>query len=176
MKTEENQNKLSNMSQANFSTVIEVSQSPEEVFSCISNVPKWWSKDYQGDSKHLNDEFIIHHPMQHHSKQRLVEVIPNKKIVWLITESTLYWLQGNKEEWKNTRIIFDIESANEGTILHFTHEGLTPDKECFSMCEKGWSIVINEWLHHFITHGAESPEMNRAAQIRNDILDQKPSE
>jgi hypothetical protein len=153
-----------------FSTTIEVAKSPQEVFNCITDVTNWWSKDFEGSSKNLNDEFIIHHPGQHYSKQKLVEVIPDKKIVWLVTESTLYWIQNDKQEWTNTKMIFEITTAGNKTMLHFTHEGLVPEKECYTMCEKGWSTIIKNWLFHFITCGTESPEMAKAAEIRDQML------
>jgi hypothetical protein len=81
------------MENKNFTTTIEVAKSPQEVFNYIADVTSWWSKDFEGGSKQLNDEFIIHHPGQHYSRQKLVEVTPNKKITWLVTDSTLYWLQ-----------------------------------------------------------------------------------
>jgi hypothetical protein len=115
----------------------------------------------------LNDEFVIHHPNQHYSKQKLVEVIPNKKIVWLVTDSTLYWLQKDKHEWTNTKMIFEITTTGDKTVLNFTHEGLIPEMECYAMCEKGWTMIIKSWLFHFITNGTSSPEMSKAAEIRN---------
>ncbi|HEY5405634.1 MAG TPA: SRPBCC domain-containing protein [Ginsengibacter sp.] len=149
---------------------IEIAKSPREVFNCITDVTKWWSRDFEGSSTILNDEFVIHHPNQHYSKQKLIEVIPNKKMVWLVTDSTLYWLQNDKHEWTNTKMIFEITTAGNKIILHFTHEGLIPEKECYAMCEKGWSMIITNWLFHFITYGTSSPEMNKAAEIRNQNL------
>src|SRR6185295_8735252 len=153
-----------------FSTTIEVAKSPQEVFNCLTYVTKWWSEDFEGSSKNLNDEFIIHHPGQHYSKQKLVEVIPGKKIVWVVTESMLYWLQNNKQEWTNTKMIFEITTAGDKTILHFTHEGLVPEKACYVACQKGWSMIIKNWLFHLITYGTQSPEMAKVAQIRDQIL------
>ena len=75
----------------------------------------------------INDEFIIHHPGAHYSKQKLVEIIPNEKIVWRVTESTLYWLQKDKHEWENTKMIFEITTKGDKTVLHFAHEGLVPE-------------------------------------------------
>jgi hypothetical protein len=153
-----------------FRATIEVEKSPQDVFDCITNVSKWWSEDFEGNSKQLNDEFIIHHPNQHYSRQKLIEVTPGKGIVWLVDEATLYWIQGDKQEWTNTKMFFDITTAAEKTILHFTHEGLIPDKECYPMCEKGWNMIIKSWLFHFIIYGTPSPEMSKAAEIRNQIL------
>jgi hypothetical protein len=162
-------NKLYNFIES-FSTTIEVGKSPQEVFKCLTEVANWWSKDFEGSSKLLNDEFIIHHPHQHYSKQKLVEVIPDKRIVWLVAESTLYWLKTDKHEWTNTKMIFEISTVNGKTIVHFSHEGLTPEKECYVMCEKGWNMIIRDWLFHFITSGTLSPEMSKAAEIRNQNL------
>lgn len=153
-----------------FSLTIEIAKSPQEIFNCLTDVTNWWSLDFEGNSKELNDEFTIHHPDQHYSKQKLVEVIPNKKMVWLVTESTLYWLRINKHEWTNTKMIFELIAEGEKTILHFTHEGLTPQMECYAMCEKGWNMIIKSWLIHFITNGTPSPEITKAAEIRNKIL------
>lgn len=101
----------------------------------------------------MNDEFIIHHPNAHYSKQKLIEVIPNKKIVWLVTESTLYWLQNDKQEWTNTKMIFEISTKGDKTMLHFTHEGLIPKRECYARCERGWTMVIKDCLFNYITNG-----------------------
>src|SRR5579863_5663105 len=111
------------MGNENFIAIIEVEKSPQCVFRSITNdVSKWWGgKDLEGSSKKLNDEFIIHHPGTHYSKQKLVEVIPDKKIVWLVTESTLHWLEKDKHEWANTKMISEIATKDDKTVLHFTH-------------------------------------------------------
>ncbi|MGC4038297.1 MAG: hypothetical protein QM764_20205 [Chitinophagaceae bacterium] len=76
-----------------YSVSIELTESPQRVFSCINEVSKWWSKDFIGNSSFINDEFVIHHPGAHFTRQRLVESIPGKKVVWLVTESKLDWLK-----------------------------------------------------------------------------------
>jgi len=143
------------MGNKSFTTTIQVVKSPQSVFNCITNdVAKWWGgKDLEGKSINLNDEFIIDHPGAHYSKQKLVEVIQNRKIVWLVTESTLHWLQKDKHEWENTKMIFEITVNGDKTILHFTHEGLVPEKECFAMCSQGWNMVIKDYLFYFINEG-----------------------
>lgn len=140
------------MQNKSYTAIIEVTKSAEDVFNCIKDVSKWWSKDFEGNSAKLNDEFVINHPGAHYSKQKLVEVIPNKKIVWLVTESTLNWLQ-DKQEWTNTRMIFDLTTNGDKTLLHFTHEGLVPEKECYARCVQGWDMVIKDWLFNYITTG-----------------------
>ena len=138
-----------------FTASIEVSKSPQEVFDSITNdVAKWWGgNDLEGKSKKLGDEFVIHHPNAHYSKQKLVEVIPNKKIVWFVTESTLHWLKKDKHEWANSKMIFEITTKGDKTVLHFTHEGLVPGKECYTLCHEGWNTVIKNYLFRFITDG-----------------------
>ena len=160
------------MKNNNFNATIEVEQSPAVVFQAIKEVTKWWNKeDFEGHSAKLNDEFIISHPKQHYSKQRIIEFEPNAKIVWLVTNSDLFWLKNDKEEWTNTKMIFEIIPHGNKTELKFTHEGLTPSKECYELCEQGWNMIIKDWLFHFITTGMPSPELTKAAEIRNKLLD-----
>ena len=67
-------------------------------------------------------------------------------------------------------MIFELTTKGDNTILHFTHDGLVPEKECYAMCEKGWSTIIKNWLFHFITQGTPSPEMTKAAEMRDQLL------
>lgn len=143
------------MAKKDFTATIKLEKSSRDVFRAITeDVAKWWGgKDLEGSTTKLNDEFVIHHPGAHYSKQKLVEVIPDKKIVWLVTESELSWLEKDKHEWTNTKMIFEITTNGDKTILHFTHEGLVPEKECFAMCSQGWNMVIKDYLFYFITDG-----------------------
>ena len=144
------------MKRKDFQATIALEISSRDVFKAITNdVAKWWGgKDLKGSSTKLNDEFVIHHPGAHYSKQKLVEIIPDKKIVWLITESEMSWLEKDKHEWTNTKLIFEIAVEGDKTILRFTHEGLVPEKECYERCaHEGWDIVIKDYLFHFIITG-----------------------
>jgi uncharacterized protein YciI len=142
------------MTDKSYHAAIEVSKSPDEVFQSITKeVPNWWGgREYTGCSIKLNDEFIINHPGAHYSKQKLTEVVQNKKIVWWVEESKLNWLR-TQDEWTNTRMIFEITHTGYSTILHFTHEGLVPEKESYDTCSKGWNLVIKELLFDFIVNG-----------------------
>jgi len=158
------------MENLNYSTAIQVEQTAEEVFNLICNVPEWWSKDFSGKSSNLHDEFVIDHPNQHYSRQRVIEFVPYQSMVWLVTESRLNWLKNNDQEWTNTEMEFQISSAENKVRIQFTHKGLSPEKECYSMCEQGWNMVIREWLYHYLTTGKPSEEMKKAAEIRNRHL------
>jgi hypothetical protein len=145
------------MESKSFKARIEVPQTPAVVFKHLQDVSKWWGKeDLAGSSRKLNDEFTVTHGDIHYSKQKLIEVIPNKKIVWLVTESKLNWIEKDKYEWTNTKMVFEITTKGDKTILHFTHEGLVPERECYHRCSQGWNIVIKEWLFRFILEGKTS--------------------
>lgn len=151
------------MENQNYSTTIEVSKSASEVFDRINEVSKWWvrevvgaSTEFEGQSLKLNDEFILRHGDNHYSKHRLIEVIPGEKIVWLVTDSRLNWVTGNKQEWTGTKMLFEIWPAGEKTSLFFTHEGLVPGLECYVHCVHFWDRVVGEWLHDFIIQRGET--------------------
>jgi hypothetical protein len=141
------------MTNNNYTTTIEVATPPADIFNSINDVSKWWGKEYEGKSTALNDEFSIRFDSVHYSKQKLIEVIPGKKVVWVVTDSKLNWLKKDKHEWTNTKMVFEITTKGDKSVLVFTHEGLVPEKECYSLCEKGWNQIIKGWLFKFITEG-----------------------
>jgi hypothetical protein len=143
------------MKNKNFTTTLIVDQTPEEVFNAIRNVRGWWSGYYseeiKGDTEKLNDEFSFRAGGgAHYSRQKLIEVIPNKKVVWQITDSKLDFLE-KKNEWTGTRVSFDISTKGNKTELVFTHEGLIPEIECYNSCAPAWSQYLQNKLLPLIT-------------------------
>ena len=142
------------MTSQSYTATIEVANSPSAVFKCIQDVSKWWGgKDLEGPTRAVGDVFTIRHGDVHYSKQEVVQVVPDRRVVMLIPEATLSWLDGDKHEWTDTRLIFQITPSSDRSVLQFTHDGLVPGMECYSRCAQGWDLVIKDWLFHFITNG-----------------------
>lgn len=136
----------------NFTTTILVEQSPHEVFEAINNVRGWWQGEIEGRTSKLNDEFTYRMEDFHISTQQLVDVVQDKKVVWLVTDSQLNFIS-DKSEWNGTRICFEIEERGTQTQLRFTHVGLLPGIECYEACSNAWTRLVRESLYSLITTG-----------------------
>src|SRR5688572_5405462 len=133
-----------------FTLTLTTERTPHEVFKAITNVHGWWSGYYSekitGSMEKPGDVFSFRAgDGVHYSKQKLVEVIPNKKMVWLVTESELSFVE-EKYEWTGTKVIFDISEKEGKTELVFTHEGLNPNFECYESCAPAWTQYLNNKL------------------------------
>ena len=144
------------MATTDFTTTIEVDQAPEIVFNAVTDPRRWWSEEIEGSTKNLNDEFNYHYKDVHVSKMKLIEVIPNEKVVWLVMDNYFEFTE-DKSEWKDNKIIFEINKKDNKTQLRFTQLGLVPEYECYDICQKAWSNYINNSLSNLITTGKGQP-------------------
>ncbi len=140
------------MTGSNLTTSILVDNTPAEVFNAINNVRGWWQGEIEGNAEKLNDEFSYRMKEIHYSKQQVIELVPDKKVVWLVTDSKLNSFR-NAGEWTGTKIIFEINETNNKTQVRFTHMGLVPSFECYGDCSWGWGQLIQESLLSLITTG-----------------------
>lgn len=123
--------------------------SAEEAFTKISRVSTWWTPNIKGSAKNLNDVFTMRTEKDTVTLQ-VVEVVPNKKLVWLVTDCQMLWLK-DPTEWKNTRIVFEISEENQQTRIDMTHVGLVPAVECYNVCEPGWDGHLKDLTAWFET-------------------------
>jgi hypothetical protein len=131
-----------------FTTTFLVDQTPNQVFKAVTNVRSWWQGLYEeeiiGETQGLNDEFIFRAGGgAHYSKQRLIELVPDQRVIWLVTEGELSFVE-KKDEWKGTKIIFDISKKESKTQVKFTHEGLNSQVECYDSCSSAWQMYLDQ--------------------------------
>jgi hypothetical protein len=144
------------MKSPDFDCSITANVTTKEAFEAINNVREWWTEVLEGGTHTLNDEFEVRFGDVHYSKQKLIEVIPNKKVVWLVTDSHLGFVK-DKNEWTGTQISFEISEQNTGTQIRFTHHGLITQIECYSDCSNAWAGYINNSLLSLLTTGKGQP-------------------
>lgn len=134
------------MTNKNFQFSFTTTQKASDVFNLLLDIKEWWNGLYnetiKGKSKKLNEEFSFSAGGgAHFSNQKLVELVPNKKIKWLVTESNLSFLT-KTDEWNNTKICFEIEQLKDTTKVTFIHEGLVPKIECYGGCSGAWTQYL----------------------------------
>jgi hypothetical protein len=108
------------MTATDFTTAILVDQTPREAFDAITNVRGWWSEEIEGGTAKLNDVFTYHYEDVHNCKIKLIEVVPEKKVGWLVEENYFKFTE-DKSEWTGTTVNFEITGKDNKTEVRMTH-------------------------------------------------------
>jgi Activator of Hsp90 ATPase homolog 1-like protein len=143
------------MTKQDYRNSITAPVSATEAYDKIARVSEWWGKDFEGSTRYVGDKYTIRFG-ETWVEFKITEAVPDKKLVWHVVDSCLPWLN-DKTEWNDTSVIFELSSDNGHTTVTMTHEGLAPEVECYSNCQKGWNFYIGESLYAFLTTGSGKP-------------------
>jgi len=146
------------MKTSDFTATILVDQNPDAAFNAITNISGWWSENIEGNTDKLNDEFTYHYKDIHYCKLKLIERVPDQKLVWLVLDNYFKFTE-DKSEWIGTKLVFDILQKGNQTAIKFTHEGLVPQYECYEICRKAWTNYVQDSLSSLIATGKGSPTL-----------------
>jgi len=154
------------MNDQNFTTTFAVGQTPEEAFGAIKNLRGWWSEEIEGSTDNLGDEFTYRYQDVHSCRMKLVELVPNQRVVWLVVDNYFNFTE-DKREWNGTKLIFEVYKKGDKSEIRFTHEGLVPEYECFNVCSNAWGSYINGSLRSLITTGTGHPNQKEKGEREN---------
>jgi hypothetical protein len=145
----------------NYTTSFTVDQTPEEAFAAINNVRGWWSQAIEGDTDKLGAVVYYHYQDLHRCTFKITEFVPGKKVVWHVLQNYFPFVQ-DKTEWTGTDVVFEMTKKDDTTEVQFTHVGLVPAYECYTVCSDGWGTYINGSLRSLITTGKGQPNVGEA--------------
>lgn len=116
---------------------IEINVSAEKVYEAITTqkgLRSWWTRDSVTEPRvgsiaefGFNDRAALF-------RMRIDELTPPKRIVW--------YCLGDDEEWKGTRLIWDISPKEEGTTLHLLHAYWRSPSSWFATCNTTWGALM----------------------------------
>lgn len=131
-------------------------QTPKEAFDAINNPRIWWSEEIEGSTDKVNDEFTYHYKDVHFGRIRVIEVLPNERVTWLVLENSFNFIEDDSE-WIGTNMTLAVSTKGDQTEVAFAHLGLVPEHECFDVCSNAWSTYINGSLPQLIRTGRGQP-------------------
>ncbi|HVZ57194.1 MAG TPA: hypothetical protein VG870_11090 [Chitinophagaceae bacterium] len=150
------------MEQHDYSCAFAVAQSPQEAWDAICRVNDWWTRNMEGSARHAGDQFRVRFAATY-VEFRVVEQEPTHTMKWLVTDCHLAWLD-DKKEWKDTQLVFELETTGPETHVRLTHLGLVPRIPCFEDCRKGWDFYAGVSLRQLIQTGTGSPDAGVTAR------------
>ncbi|MFN3341931.1 MAG: SRPBCC family protein [Flavobacteriales bacterium] len=141
-----------------FKKTIIIQSTNDKVYDALTNaITKWWTEMFEGTSNQEGQSFTIRFGANVFKTMIVEELIKNEKVVWNVTDSLIDIPDlNNKKEWINTKIVWKISTQDNQTELHLTHFGLTPQVECYNICQDGWHNFIDS-LTQFINTGIGKP-------------------
>ena len=141
-------------------TSIEVRKSPGEVFNHIIQLSKWWAEEFVGEELKVNSEFVLKIGDEHYSKNKVIEFVPNKKFVWVTTQSKR---STDNFDWTETKMIFDLNAKGENTVVTFTYDGVVIESEQDRLKEI-CDFCIKNLLYNFIESFTTTIEVAKSPQ------------
>ncbi len=143
------------MTTTDYTATVVVDKTPQEAFNAIADVGAWWAKSFKGNAKNVNDVFSVKFG-ETFVDFKIIESVPGKRVVWLVTDCNLHWLS-DKKEWNGTRVVWDINPVGNATEIAMTHIGIVPESECYSDCSVGWDEHIKSSLYKLLSEGVGLP-------------------
>lgn len=136
------------MASTHFNYSFGTNKTIDEVYNRLLDPKQWWiglfDEIITGQSEKPGDEFNFKAGGGlHETRQKLIDLVPNQRIVWQVTKSHLTFLS-DPEEWKGSNIRFDLQKKDGGTEIRFTHEGLVPEIECYESCSSAWTSYMEQ--------------------------------
>jgi hypothetical protein len=144
-----------------YSRSILLRSSAEAVFNAITQrIPDWWSREFTGSASKADDEFTVRFGPTFKT-MKISKASEPTDVTWLCIAQQIVMPDGltplkNPSEWVGNTISWHIAREADECRLTLTHIGLTPESECWVVCEPGWDQTMKS-LEKFLLDGCGQP-------------------
>ena len=135
----------------------------EKAFEAVTiGINKWWGNVDNSLITKVDDEFSVF--FEEETEWRFKVTVLNKfdEVHWKCVHANhrSSGLNGIKDEWLNSEIIFSFKELDEDRIeFFFEHKGLTPELNCYKICDAGWTHFIVQSLKQYLETGKGIPNL-----------------
>lgn len=113
---------------------IQISATPEQVFPLVATAEgfgQWWAADITEPSAELVELGFFNRATVYRLRRKAEE--PPTRVEWVCESG---------DEWGGTRIVFRMDAAKSGTLLHFEHAGWRAESDYFVACNTTWGELM----------------------------------
>ncbi len=137
-----------------YSAIIKTSASPDQAARAIvEDLELWWSTRIERRPDGFKTRFN-----NSHATFRFEPGKTPYHFNWLCTDANMI-IEGvdDTSEWVGTRLLWHITSAEAGSEIQMTHQGLTPSLPCFDICVRGWQHFFEISLRNHLNGDQAAP-------------------
>ncbi|MDW3195256.1 MAG: hypothetical protein R8G66_22970 [Cytophagales bacterium] len=147
----------------NFKQTIIVSSTKEKAFEAVTlGIRNWWGNVNNSVITTVDDEFSVFFEEETAWGFKVTTLNKFDEVRWkcIYANHSVSDLKGIKEEWLNSEIVFNFKKLNTDTIeIFFEHKGLTPELNCYEICDAGWTYFISTSLKQYLETGKGLPNL-----------------
>ena len=111
---------------------------PEKVYEAITTAEGlrgWWTDDLEADPRVGSTAEFGFNNRSTLFRMRIVELTPGKRVVWECL--------GDPDEWKGTRLSWEVSEKEGNTILNFVHANWSSTAGYFALCNSTWGELMH---------------------------------
>lgn len=143
---------------SSFESQVVIDASIDKVFKAITEkIDSWWTTVFTGASSNEGDIFTARFGSNIFKTIRIDSIVPSTNIVWGVIDAVIGIPElQNQKEWVGTSIEWHLSTESEKTIVRLRHIRLTPQVECYTICESGWKSFLAS-LVDYVETGKGTP-------------------
>ncbi|WP_420547018.1 SRPBCC domain-containing protein [Curvivirga sp.] len=149
------------MSTENYSKSIMVNATTNEAYRALTRGYSQWWTSCEGAYGKLGDRITFKFPPQvSYWTFEARQLVPDQYVELECVEAHHIILdkpESSKTEWLGTTLRFKIEAIEDQVRVELTHDGLTPQKDCYEVCEAGWDHFFLNSLQKYLNTGTGEP-------------------
>ncbi len=149
------------MKDDNYKRTITVAASPEDAYVALTTgYANWWTPCDRGFDK-VGDRIKFTFPPNISYWTFEAKILEPHRIVELRCIEAYHKIpnkpDASETEWLGSTVRWKIKSHPEKTDIHFKHYGLTPELDCYDVCESGWDVFFVDSLKSYLDTGVGKP-------------------